>query len=119
MEWVKDLVKWQKGDNNINNYRIKVLTNYIYIFTPKGDTIQLPKGSVALDFAYRIHTSIGDRCKGIKINGIMAKINDELKTGDLVEVLLGKKINVNKNWLDVVKTQLAKDHIRKMAKFGQ
>ncbi len=119
MEWVKDLVKWQKGDNNVNNYQIKVLTNYIYVFTPKGDTIQLPKGSVALDFAYRIHTSIGDRCKGIKINGIMAKINDELKTGDLVEVLLGKKINVNKNWLDVAKTQWAKEHIRKMAKFDQ
>jgi len=119
MEWVKDLVKWQKGDNNVNNYQIKVLTSYIYVFTPKGDTIQLPKGSVALDFAYRIHTSIGDRCKGIKINGIMAKIDDELKTGDLIEVLLGKKINVNKNWLDVVKTQWAKEHIRKMAKFDQ
>lgn len=119
MEWVKDLVKWQKGDNNINNYRIKVLTNYIYVFTPKGDTIQLPKGSVALDFAYRIHTSIGDRCKGIKINGKMSKIDDELKTGDLVEVLLGKKINVNKNWLDVVKTQWAKEHIRKMVKFDE
>ena len=119
MEWVKDLVKWQKGDNNVNNYRIKVLVNYIYVFTPKGDTIQLPKGSVALDFAYRIHTSIGDRCKGIKINGKMARIDDELKTGDLVEVLLGKKINVNKNWLDVVKTPVAKEHIRKMAKFDQ
>jgi len=119
MEWVKDLVKWQKGDNNVNNYRIKVLVNYIYVFTPKGDTIQLPKNSVALDFAYRIHTSIGDRCKGIKINGKMAKIDDELKTGDLVEVLLGKKINVNKNWLDVVKTPLAKEHIRKMAKFNE
>ncbi|MDD2224544.1 MAG: HD domain-containing protein [Candidatus Shapirobacteria bacterium] len=119
MEWVKDLVKWQKGDNNVNNYRIKVLTNYVYVFTPKGDTIQLPKGCVALDFAYRIHTSIGDRCKGIKINGKMARIDDELKTGDLIEVLLGKKINVNKNWLDVVKTQWAREHIRKMVKFDQ
>jgi GTP pyrophosphokinase len=119
MEWVKDLVKWQKGDNNVNNYRIKVLTNYVYVFTPKGDTIQLPKGSTALDFAYRIHTSIGDRCKGIKINGKMAKIDDQLKTGDLIEVLLGKKINVNKNWLDLVKTSWAKEHIRKMVKFDE
>jgi GTP pyrophosphokinase len=119
MDWVKDLVKWQKGDNNVNNYRIKVLTNYIYVFTPKGDTIQLPKGSTALDFAYRIHTSVGDRCKGVKINGKMAKINDQLKTGDLIEVLLGKKINVNKNWLDLVKTTWAKEHIRKMVKFDE
>lgn len=116
MEWVKDLVKWQKGDNNINNYRIKVLTSYIYVFTPKGDTIQLPKGSTALDFAYRIHTSIGDRCLGAKINGKMGKINDELKTGDLVEVILSKKMNVNKNWLDVVKTTAARDHIKKLVK---
>jgi GTP pyrophosphokinase len=119
MEWVKDLVKWQKGDNNINNYRLKVLTNYIYVFTPKGDTIQLPKGSTALDFAYRIHTSIGDRCKGIKINGKMAKIDDELKTGDLMEVLLGKGLNVNKNWLDIVKTTWARDHIKRMVKIDE
>lgn len=119
MEWVKDLVKWQKGDNEINNYRLKVLTNYVYVFTPKGDTIQLPKGSTGLDFAYRIHTSIGDRCKGIKINNKMAKINDEIKTGDLIEVLLCKRLNVNKNWLDVVKTQWAKEHIRKMVKFDE
>jgi GTP pyrophosphokinase len=119
MEWVKDLVKWQIGDNNITNYRIKVLTNYVYVFTPKGDTIQLPKGSTALDFAYRIHTGVGDRCKGIKINGKMARIDDILKTGDLVEVLLGKKVNVNKNWLDVVKTQWAREHIRKMVKFDR
>jgi len=119
MEWVKDLVKWQKGDNNVNNYRLKVLTNYIYVFTPKGDTIQLPKGSTALDFAYRIHTSIGDRCKGVKINGKMAKIDNVLKTGDMIEVLLSKKMNVNKNWLDVVKTSWAKEHIRKMVKIEE
>lgn len=119
MEWIKDLVKWQKGDNNINNYRIKVLTNYIYVFTPKGDTIQLPKECVALDFAYRIHSSIGDRCKGVKINGKMSKIADVLKTGDLIEVLLGKKINVNKNWLEIVKTQFAREHIKKMTKIDE
>ena len=119
MEWVRDLVRWQKGDNQVNNYQLKVLTNYVYIFTPKGDTIQLPKGSTALDFAYRIHTSIGDRCKGIKINNKMAKIDEEIKTGDLIEVIVGKKMNVNKNWLDVVKTQWAKEHIRKMVKFDE
>ena len=119
MEWVKDLVKWQKGDNNVNNYQIKVLTNYIYVFTPKGDTIQLPKKSTALDFAYRIHTSVGDRCIGVKINGKMGKINDELKTGDLIEVLLGKKLNVNKNWGDIAKTSWAKEHIRRMVKFDE
>jgi GTP diphosphokinase / guanosine-3',5'-bis(diphosphate) 3'-diphosphatase len=116
MEWVKDLVKWQKGDDNINNYRLEVLINYIYVFTPKGDTIQLPKGSSALDFAYKVHTSIGDRCMGVKINGKMGKIDDSLETGDLVEILLSKKLNVNKNWLNSVKTTTAREHIKKMIK---
>ncbi|MPM98167.1 GTP pyrophosphokinase [bioreactor metagenome] len=113
---MKDLIKWQKGDDEINNYQLKVLTNYIYVFTPKGDILQLPKGSTALDFAYRVHTSVGDRCKGVKINGKMGKIDDELKTGDMIEALLGKKTNVNKNWLDIVKTSFAREHIRKMVK---
>lgn len=117
MEWVKDLYRWQKGDDNINNYRIKLLTNFIYVFTPKGDTIQLPKGSTALDLAFRIHTGIGERCKGVKINNKIAKIGNELKTGDSVEILLSKKINVGKNWLELVKTQAAKEYIRKAIKF--
>jgi len=117
MEWVKDLYKWREGDNNIKNYRIKLLTNYIYVFTPKGDTIQLPKGSTALDFAFRIHTAIGERCSGVKINNKIAKIGNELKTGDLVEILLSKKININKNWMDLVITQAAKEYIRKAVKF--
>lgn len=116
MDWVKDLVNWQKGEKDIKNYRLHVLTNYIYVFTPRGDAIQMPAGSTALDFAYRIHTDIGDHCQGIKINGKMAKLETVLKTGDLVEALLSKKMNVNKNWLDVVKTQWAREHIRKMMK---
>lgn len=91
-EWVKDLINWQKGDHNVNNYRINVLEKYIYVFTPKGDTIQLKKGATGLDFAYRIHGDIGDRCTGVKINNKMGKIDDELSTGDMVEVLTSKKI---------------------------
>jgi len=113
MEWVKDLIKWQKNDKNINNYRIKVLSNFIYVFTPKGDTIQLPKGSTALDFAYRIHTDLGDHCVGAKVNQKMVKIGQELQTGDMVEILSNKKVNVNKNWLDVVTTRWAREHVRR------
>jgi len=113
MEWVKDLVKWQKNDKNINNYQIKVLNNFIYVFTPKGDTIQLPKDCTALDFAYRIHTELGDHCVGAKVNQKMVKISQKLKTGDVVEILSNKKVNVNKNWLDVVTTRWAKEHVRR------
>lgn len=113
-EWVKDLVNWQKNDSKISNYRLKVLTNYIYVFTPKGDTIQMPYGSTALDFAYRIHTDVGDRCLGAKINHKMVKIDHKLKTGDMVEIMLCKKNNVNKNWLNIVVTSWAREHIKKM-----
>lgn len=111
-EWVKDLILWQKRDKGVKNYRIKVLTDFIYVFTPKGDTLQLPKGASGLDFAYRIHSHLGNCCQGIKINGKIAKMGAELKTGDMVEVLKGKKVNTNESWLDLVKTAGARDHIR-------
>lgn len=114
LSWVKDLIKWQIKDDEVKNYQINVLKNYIYVFTPKGDTIQLPAGSTALDFAYRIHTDIGDRCSGAIVNKKMKKIDTVLETGDMIEILLNKKPNVNKNWLNLVKTQWAKEHIRKV-----
>lgn len=98
-EWVRDLIKWQKNDNKINNYTINVLAKYVYVFTPKGDTIQMKAGSTALDFAYRIHGEIGNHCVGAIINQRMGKIDDVLKTGDLVEILTSKKIQRERNGL--------------------
>jgi len=91
-EWVKELINWQKGDKNTDNYRINVLDKFIYVFTPKGDTIQLKKGATGLDFAFRIHGDVGRHCAGVKINGKMGKIDDVLSTGDMVEVLTNKKV---------------------------
>jgi len=114
-EWLKDLIQWQKiDDKNAYNYKINVLNNFVYVFTPKGDVIQLPKGATALDFAYRIHTNIGDRCMGVKINNKMCKIDTVLNNGDEIEILTNNKLNVSKNWLEAVKTRWAKEHIRKM-----
>jgi (p)ppGpp synthase/HD superfamily hydrolase len=96
-EWVKDLINWQKGDHNTNNYRINVLEKFIYVFTPKGDTIQLRKGATGLDFAFRIHGELGKHCIGVKINQKMGKIDDILKTGDMVEVLTSKKVHRERN----------------------
>jgi len=112
-EWVRDLVAWQNGEKGVNNYRINVLTKYIYVFTPKGDTIQLPCDCTALDFAYRIHSGLGNRCVGAKINQKMAKIDSKLKTGDMVEILKSKKVNVSKNWLEMVKMSASKEKIRR------
>jgi len=117
LEWVKDLVKWQSTDmENVKNYQINVLKDYIYVFTPKGDTIQMPKGSTALDFAYRIHSDLGNHCGGTRINKKMSKINTALKTGDIVEIIVNKKISVNRDWLDWTTTGFAKTQIRKEMK---
>ena len=113
LEWVKDLVAWQKNDSKVNNYRISVLSKFIYVFTPKGDTIQLLSGSTPIDFAYRIHSGVGDRCLGVKINNKMAKISDELKTGDLVEILTTKNKNVSKDWITLAKLSATREMIRK------
>lgn len=113
-EWVKELINWQKNEKNVNTYKINVLSNFIYVSTPRGDIIQLPKGATALDFAYRIHTDIGDHCMGVKINQKMGKISTVLKSGDVVEIITNNKINVRKNWLESVMTRWAKEHIRKM-----
>lgn len=113
IEWARDLVKWQTGSEKIKNYQIDVLKKYIYVFTPKGDTIQLPTGSTALDFAYRIHGDLGNCCRGAKVNQKMAKINTVLKTGDVVEIIAGKNKNVNRDWIDWVITGFAKSHIRR------
>ncbi len=110
--WVKELVAWQKNDK-LKNYRIKVLTDYIYVFTPKGDTLQLPAGATALDFAYQIHGDVGDKCCGALINKKMTKIETKLKTGDMVEILTGKTINANEDWLPLVITAEAKSRIRR------
>ncbi len=113
-EWVKELINWQRDNKNVNTYKINVLSNFVYVATPKGDIIQLPKGATVLDFAYRIHTEIGDHCMGAKINNKMGKISTVLTSGDVVEIITNNKINVNKNWLELVTTRWAKEHIRKM-----
>lgn len=112
-EWLRDLVKWQSKTDGIHNYKISVLTNNIYVFTPKGDVIQMDSGSTGLDFAFRLHTDIGKHCTGVKIDKKIKKLNTELKTGDMVEILLGKKETISADWLEYVRTKVARNEIRK------
>lgn len=112
-EWLRDLVKWQSKTDGVHNYKISVLTNNIYVFTPKGDVIQMDSGSSGLDFAFRLHTDIGKHCVGVKINKKIKKLNTELKTGDMVEILLGKKETISADWLEYVRTKVARNEIRK------
>ena len=85
----------------------------VYVFTPKGKVIELVQGSTPVDFAYHIHTRVGDTCVGALVNGVMMPLNTILKTGDLVEIKTNKNSNPSEGWLDFVKTNGAKAAIRK------
>lgn len=93
--------------------KLNVAINEIYIFTPKGDVINLPSKATAIDFAYKIHSEIGNQCVGVKINGKMLPINTELETGDLVEVITNKNSKgPSRDWLKFVVTPQAKSKIK-------
>lgn len=111
--WVKELVSW-KNRKRTNRFKVKVFDRFVFVVTPKGDVIQLPKGSTPLDFAYYIHTHLGDYCQGVLVNGKLVGLSYTLKNGDLVEILKSKKrVGPKHHWLDLVKTKYAKRIIRK------
>lgn len=85
----------------------------IFVFTPKGDVIDLPKGSCPIDFAYAIHSEIGDYCKEVKVNRKISKLSRSLKNGDLVEIITSKEETPSQDWIRFVKTKVAKERIRK------
>ncbi|MFA5776110.1 MAG: HD domain-containing protein [Patescibacteria group bacterium] len=108
--WVKDLNYFESYDKA----KIGHFANSVYVFTPKGDIVELPKGAKALDFAYYVHTDIGNMCAGAKINGRIAKIDTLIKDGNVVEILVDKnKQKPSKDWLQLVGTKKARWEILK------
>lgn len=117
IKWIKELAAWQKeleaNQNYLDNLKLDVFQNRLFIFTPRGDVIDLPEGSTPVDFAYHIHTEIGDRCSAAKINDKIAPLDTVLKNGDVVEILVDKnRKGPNEEWLKFVKTRTAKTNIR-------
>ena len=119
LHWFRDFVSISKDqkDNNASEY-IDALTKDIfeanvYVFTPNGKVIELPAGSTPVDFAYRIHTKVGDTASGALVNNIMVPLYTILKTGDMVEIKTSKNSGPNEGWLDFVKTNLARSQIKK------
>ena len=95
--------------NKLNN---EFLTDFIYCYTPKGDVLELPKGATPIDFAYRIHSSVGDRTIGAIVNESIVPLNYELEDGDIVKINTSKEPNPKKDWLNFVKTSQAKSKIK-------
>ena len=91
--------------------------NRIFVFTPNGDVIELPDGSTPIDFAYHIHTDIGNKAIGVKINDEMAALDTELKSGDMADIITDKnRKGPSRDWLKFVKTRSARDKIRQYTK---
>ncbi|MDR2658270.1 MAG: TGS domain-containing protein, partial [Oscillospiraceae bacterium] len=101
----------------IDSLKVDLFSDEVFVFTPKGAIIDLPKGATPLDFAYRIHTQIGNRCTGAKVNGRVVPLGTELQTGDFVEILTSSSSRgPSRDWLRVVKTSQAKSKIRQYFK---
>jgi len=118
--WVQNLVENQEAFRDPNefmeNVRIDLFPDEIYVFTPQGDIKSLPKGATPVDFAYLIHSEVGAQCVGAKVNGRMVPLKYELQTGEIVEVVTSKGHHPSKDWLNFVKTVKARSRIRQWIK---
>ena len=117
MSWLRQLVDWQRELTDDREFmealKIDVFNDEVFVFTPKGDVVNLPIGSTPLDFAYKIHTDIGHHCVGAKVNGRIVPLSRKLATGDIIEVLINRKSSgPSRDWLDIVKTPSARSKIR-------
>ncbi|SHI65217.1 GTP pyrophosphokinase [Clostridium amylolyticum] len=117
LTWLRDILEWQKETSDAEEFmeafKIDLFSDEIFVFTPKGVVINLPNEATPIDFAYRIHTDIGNRCIGAKVNGKMVTLDHKLKTGDIVEILTATVAKgPNLDWLNIVKSNQAKSKIR-------
>ncbi len=121
LKWIKALLEQNKNnikpEEYINNLKMDFFKNRIFVFTPKGDVLDLPEGSIPIDFAYYIHTWIGDHAISAKINGKIASLTKPLQNGDMVEIITdNKRLSPSREWLNKVHTNLAKDKIKQSLK---
>ena len=96
----------------LEHLKVDLFPDEVYVFTPKGKILSLPKGATAVDFAYAVHTDIGNRCVAVKINQELAPLRSELRNGDHVEIITAAHAHPNSAWLNYVVTGKARAHIR-------
>ena len=122
--WLRSLMEWRQDVEDagefVDGLKSDVFEDRVYVFTPRGDIIDLPAGSTPIDFAYHVHTDVGHRCRGAKVNGKLVSLDYVLTTGEKVEILTAKRGGPSRDWLNVnlglVKTQRARSKIRRWFK---
>lgn len=118
--WVRQLLEWQQDLRDprefLETVKIDLFPDEVYVFTPKGDVKQFPVGSTPVDFAYSVHTQIGNQCVGAKVNGKIVPLRYQLKNGDIVEIVTAASHQPSKDWLKFVKTSRARTKIRQWIK---
>lgn len=122
--WLRSLMEWRQdvidADEFVDGLKSDVFEDRVYLFTPRGDIIDLPAGSTPIDFAYHVHTDVGHRCRGAKVNGKLISLDYQLQTGEKIEILTAKRGGPSLDWLNpnlgLVKTQRARSKIRRWFK---
>ncbi|MCY6353927.1 RelA/SpoT family protein [Clostridium sp. ZS2-4] len=117
LTWLREVLEWQRETSNpeefMENFKIDMFSDEVFVFTPKGAVINLPYNSTPIDFAYRIHTDVGHRCVGAKVNGKIVPLDYHLKTGEIVEILTSASSKgPGMDWLNITKSNQAKSKIK-------
>lgn len=114
--WLREILEWQNDSNNatefMNTIKLDLFSDEVFVFTPKGDVLNLSVGATAIDFAYRIHSGVGNKCIGAKVNSKMVPLSTELKTGDIISIITSNSGKPSRDWLNIAKTSHAKSKIR-------
>ena len=121
LKWLRQMMEWEKDVQDPHEFldalKDDVFNSQVYVFTPRGDVIELPAGSTPIDFAYRVHTNVGNKCTGAKINGKIVPINYKLQNGEIVEVITSANSpGPSRDWLSIVQTPTARNRIRQWFK---